>query len=209
MPKNCSPSALCQEICQKSAGGKPVRLLGCAAGALAGMGMPSPEGEKVSASHETLCPTKKSCSEDALRMDLSLVRGINNAGPVGKRHRGNSVCIPAPSHMANWSQRAWKGCRLMAIINSTKRLARGRHQTGSSPGSDPQQVCRALAVPGAESQRAFRFKETHILPQNPAAPICCSIPGTNRPHKSQIFSTGCPPHQKQPGRCCLAPISPL
>lgn len=153
--------------------------------------MPSPEGEKVSASHETLCPTKKSCSEDALRMDLSLVRGINNAGPVGKRHRGNSVCIPAPSHMANWSQRAWKGCRLMAIINSTKRLARGRHQTGSSPGSDPQQVCRALAVPGAESQRAFRFKETHILPQNPAAPICCSIPGTNRPHKSQILSTGC------------------
>lgn len=147
------------------------------------------------------------------QMDLSVVRGINNAGPVGKHCRGNSVCISAPSHMANWSHRAWKSCRLMAIINSTKKLARGRHQTGSSSGSDCQQVCRALAVPWlvVKASRHFTaaFKETSILPQDPAAPICCSIPGTNGPHKCQIFPAGCPPQQKQPDKCLLAPIFPL
>lgn len=105
------------------------------------------------------------------RMDVSVVRSINNAGPVRKRRGGNSVLIPAPSHTANWSHRAWKPCRLMAIINSTKELARGRHQTGSSSGSDRQQVCRALAMPW-QSQREFHCclqRNQHFAPKP-----CCS-----------------------------------
>lgn len=64
----------------------------------------------------------------------------------------------------------------MALINTANKLATGRHQTGSGYGPDCQQVCKVfvlrLAVK-ANGNFAIGFKETNILPQSPASPICC------------------------------------
>lgn len=95
VPKNCSPSALCQEICQKIRRWKTGQAAWLCSWSLGRNGNAKSRGEKVSASHETLCPTKKSCSEDALRMDLSVVRGINNAGSVGKASQGEFSLHPS------------------------------------------------------------------------------------------------------------------
>lgn len=72
----------------------------------------------------------------------------------------------------------------MALINIANKLATGCHQTGSSYGPDDQHVCKVLAVlwlvVKASGNFTIDFKETNILPQSPASPVC-SLPAMLAP----------------------------